>query len=170
MGITNNRDTTRSQSFSYDSLNRIVTADTNATTGPNCWGETYTYDRWANMTAIGALSGYTGCTQESLSVTAGTNNQLSATGFTYDASGNMTNDGVNAYGFNAEIGNKLGGSGKPQQHETNSNTREAAKNKALNEGSRAVEHRAPKDGKPHFHSADAQGNKKPSGTHHNYPD
>lgn len=60
------------------------------------------YDQWANMTSIGAMSGYTGCTQESLSVTALTNNHLSATGFAYDAAGNMTGDGTNTYGFNAE--------------------------------------------------------------------
>jgi RHS repeat-associated protein len=102
MGITNNRDTTRSQSFTYDSLNRIATAKTSSTSGSNCWGETYTIDQWANLTAIGALSGYTGCTQEGLSVTATTNNQLSATGFSYDAAGNMLGDAVNTYGWNAE--------------------------------------------------------------------
>lgn len=38
-----------------------------------------------------------------------------------------------------EHGNKLGPSGKPQVNETNSNTREGARNKSLNEGSTAVE-------------------------------
>ncbi len=106
IAITNNRDTTRSQSFTYDQVNRIVTAETGSTyaTSPtNCWGESYTYDQWANLTAIGAASSsYTGCTQESLSVTALTNNQLSATGFSYDASGNILTDGHNTYGWNAE--------------------------------------------------------------------
>jgi RHS repeat-associated protein len=102
MGITNNPDTTRSQSFSYDSLSRIATAKTSATSGSNCWGETYTVDQWANLTSIGAVTGYTGCTQEGLSVTATTNNQLSATGFSYDAAGNMQGDSVNTYGWNAE--------------------------------------------------------------------
>jgi RHS repeat-associated protein len=102
MGITNNRDNTRSQSFTYDSLSRIATAKTSSTSGSNCWGETYTIDQWANLTSIGAVSGYTGCTQESLSVTAGTNNWLSATGFSYDAAGNMLGDSVNTYGWNAE--------------------------------------------------------------------
>ncbi len=102
IGITNNRDTTRTQSFTYDQVNRIVTAQTSATTGTNCWGETYTMDQWANMTAIGALSGYTGCTQETLGVSATTSNQLSATGFTFDSSGNMLTDGLNTYGWNAE--------------------------------------------------------------------
>ena len=102
MGITNKRDSTRTQSFTYDQLNRIATAKTSATTGSNCWGETYTIDQWANLTAIGALSGYSGCSQENLSVSATTNNQLSATGFSYDTSGNMLNDGAHAYAYNAE--------------------------------------------------------------------
>jgi len=69
-----------------------------------------------------------------------------------------------------EYGNKLGGSRKPQQHETSSNTREGARNKALNEGSTAVNHSNPKQGDPHYHAGDAQGNKKPNSTHHKYPD
>ena len=69
-----------------------------------------------------------------------------------------------------EHGNKLGGSGKPQQHDTSSNTREAAGNKALDEGSTAVNHSNPKQGDPHFHAGDAEGNKKPNSTHHKYPD
>ncbi len=102
MGITNNRDTTRSQSFTYDQVNRILSAQTSSTSGSNCWGEAYGYDQWANLTNIGAVSGYSGCTQESLSVSAGTNNQLTATGYTYDALGNMLTDVSNTYVFNAE--------------------------------------------------------------------
>ena len=102
IGATNNRDATRTQSFAYDQVNRIASGQTSSTTGSHCWGETYTLDQWANLTAIGAVSGYTGCTQENLSVSATANNQLSYTGFTYDAAGNMIADGTNSYGFNAE--------------------------------------------------------------------
>ena len=102
VGITNKRDSTRTQSFTYDQLNRIVQAQTSATSGSNCWGETYTIDQWGNLTVIGALSGYSGCTQENLAVSATTNNQLSSTGFSYDTSGNMLTDGANTYGYNAE--------------------------------------------------------------------
>jgi RHS repeat-associated protein len=111
MGITNNVDTTRSQGFTYDHLNRILTAETASTfaTSPaHCWGEAYVYDNattgeFGNLTNINAASSaYTGCTQESLSVTALSNNQLSATGFSYDASGNLVADGRNNYGINAE--------------------------------------------------------------------
>ena len=111
MGITNNVDATRSQSFTYDHLNRILTAETTSTfaTSPaHCWGEAYVYDNattgeFGNLTNINAASSaYTGCTQESLSVTALSNNQLSATGFSYDASGNLGADGRNNSAFNAE--------------------------------------------------------------------
>jgi RHS repeat-associated protein len=102
IGITNDRDSTRTQSFSYDSLNRITSAQTSSTTGSNCWGETYTIDQWANLTAIGALSGYAGCTQENLSVSVATNNQLSSTAYAYDAAGNMLTDAANTYTYNSE--------------------------------------------------------------------
>jgi RHS repeat-associated protein len=65
-------------------------------------------------------------------------------------------------------GSKLGPSGKPMVNETMSKTRDAARGKALNEGSRAVEHRNPRRGQRHFHPADAAGKKKPTSTHHNY--
>jgi YD repeat-containing protein len=65
-GITNNVDTTRSQSFTYDHLNRILTAETtstHATSPTHCWGESYTYDQWGNLTAIGVAStSYNSCT------------------------------------------------------------------------------------------------------------
>src|SRR5208282_5193883 len=105
IGITNNRDTTRTQNFTYDQVNRIVSAagSTYSQSSANCWGETYTYDQWANMSAIGSISSsYTGCVQDSLSVSVTTNNQLSSTGFSYDAAGNMLTDNVNTYAWNAE--------------------------------------------------------------------
>ena len=57
MGITNNRDTTRSQSFSYDQLNRIATAKTSSTSGSMCWDEAFGYDAWGNLLSIGRISG-----------------------------------------------------------------------------------------------------------------
>ena len=110
IGITNNRDNTRSQSFTYDSLNRLLTAETASTyaTSPaHCWGEAYVYDNqpsggaWGNLTNINVAStAYNGCTQESLSVIATAQNQLN--GYGYDAAGNMTSiPSVGGYSFNA---------------------------------------------------------------------
>ncbi len=105
IGITNNRTTARTQTFVYDQVNRIATGETTSTTGTYCWGETYTLDQWANLTAIGAVSGYTGCTQENLSVSVNANNQLSSSGFGYDAAGNLQftpAPGSAGYTYNAE--------------------------------------------------------------------
>jgi RHS repeat-associated protein len=111
IGIANYYDPTRSQQFTYDQLNRLVTAETTSTyaTSPaHCWGEAYVYDNstttpgeFGNLTNINVAStAYNGCTQESLSVVASASNQLTA--FSYDASGNVLNDTHNSYTWNAE--------------------------------------------------------------------
>jgi len=91
--MANCRDTNRTENFAYDSLNRILNASTN---GPN-WGETYTIDAWGNMTAIGS---YQSKPHESLSTSASTNNQL--IGFSYDAAGNMIQNGSPSYTYDGE--------------------------------------------------------------------
>jgi RHS repeat-associated protein len=113
LGITNNKDNTRSQVFTYDSLNRILTAETTSThssSPANCWSETYQYDNltsggaWGNLTSIGAgPSQYNGCVQESgLSITVNSNNQISTSGFTYDSAGNLTGNGSISLRYDAE--------------------------------------------------------------------
>jgi RHS repeat-associated protein len=123
IGITNNRSTTRSQSFAYDSLNRIAIGEstsTYATSPANCWGESYFFDNnstsgqgaWGNLTStLPPSSAYNGCVQESnLSVTVAANNQLSqSSNFCYDSAGNLvletscpTGSFTPAYSFDAE--------------------------------------------------------------------
>jgi RHS repeat-associated protein len=112
MGITNNVDTTRSQSFSYDPLNRVLTAaaSTYATSPSHCWGEAYQYDNqttggaWGNLTNINSISSaYTGCTQESLGVTATAQNQITnGTSIGYDTAGNMITNSGSTYTYDAE--------------------------------------------------------------------
>jgi len=106
----------RTQSFTYDSLNRLATAQTAATNQPayqgdsyslqDCWGEQFTYDPWGNLTTIsGVSSAYTGCTQESLNMSATTKNQLQDlnNGYVYDSAGNLINiPAIGAYTFDAE--------------------------------------------------------------------
>ncbi len=72
-------------------MNRLSQANTLNTSSANCWGETYTVDTWGNMYNRGGVSGMGSCTTEPLGVTANTQNQLSS--MTYDAAGNVTNDG-----------------------------------------------------------------------------
>jgi RHS repeat-associated protein len=111
ISISNYYDTTRSQQFFYDQVNRIVTAETTSTyaTSPaHCWGEAYVYDNatttlgeFGNLTNINvASSAYNGCTQESLSVISSAANQI--TTFSYDAAGNVLNDTHNSYLWDAE--------------------------------------------------------------------
>jgi RHS repeat-associated protein len=107
-GITNNKDTTRNQTFNYDALNRLTSAQ-NA--GTDCslktlnsnqtkfWGNSYNYDAWGNL----LQKAVTKCSAETLSVTAFANNQLS--GYGYDAAGNMTSDptdGISSATYDAE--------------------------------------------------------------------
>jgi hypothetical protein len=89
-------------SYTYDELNRIKTAKTQATTGIHCWGETFAYDIWGNLLTIGGIQPeYNGCTQENLSVSITAKNQIS--GNTYDDAGNMTfAPGMGSYAYDAE--------------------------------------------------------------------
>jgi RHS repeat-associated protein len=81
--ITNVKDSTRTQTFTYDPLNRLLTAGDNGH-----WANSYTYDAWGNLTnkTPGSPAG------ENMNQPADTNNHLS--GLTYDAAGNVTNDGL----------------------------------------------------------------------------
>ena len=91
--VVNNLTSTRTRQFTYDSLNRIATGQSTGTQ----WGESYTIDAWANMTAIGS---YNGKPHESLSTTATTSNRLAA--FVYDAAGNLIQNGTTTYTYDAE--------------------------------------------------------------------
>jgi RHS repeat-associated protein len=112
MAIENNRDGTRTQDFAYDALNRLLAANasTYATSPSHCWGEAYQYDNqttggaWGNLTNINSIStAYTGCTQESLGVTATAQNQItSGTSIGYDTAGNMITNSGSAYTYDAE--------------------------------------------------------------------
>jgi RHS repeat-associated protein len=96
--VTNNRDTSRTQTFTYDNLNRVVTGQSQATSGGNCWGQSFGYDRYANLTTITV----TKCTAPMLSLSVNTQNRITNSGFSYDAAGDMTADGTYSYTWNGE--------------------------------------------------------------------
>ena len=88
----------RNQTFTYDALNRLTSAQ-NA--GTNCtakvlqnkteyWGNSYGYDAWGNL----LQKSITKCGAENLIVTADAHNWIHASGtdYQYDAAGNMTFD------------------------------------------------------------------------------
>jgi RHS repeat-associated protein len=91
--VNNNKDGTRSVSYTYDQLRRLLTAKTsNSTT----WGDSYVYDPWGNLLQKIVTQG----TAENLTVAVNNKNQIS--GYTYDAAGNLKWDTLNALNFDAE--------------------------------------------------------------------
>ena len=101
-GVTNNLNSSRSQAFTYDQLNRITSAGTTATTGTYCWGYQYTYDTWGNLLSQSAWTPtYNTCTESNMAgVTADGNNHI--TGLSYDSSGNTLGDGIYTYTWDGE--------------------------------------------------------------------
>jgi RHS repeat-associated protein len=95
IGVANYRafDHSRDQSFTYDQLNRLTSAQSAATSGTNCWGEGYGYDAWGNMTSRNV----TKCTGEGAIPGADSNNRMA--GYGYDAAGNLTQWG---FAYNSE--------------------------------------------------------------------
>jgi RHS repeat-associated protein len=117
-GITNYKDTShgRDQTFTYDSLNRLTSAQ-NA--GTDCtvmvlqnkteyWGNTYSYDAWGNV----LQKTITKCGAENLNVTADAHNWIHASGapdYQYDAAGNMTYDATASLSYSFDQENRLTG-------------------------------------------------------------
>jgi RHS repeat-associated protein len=103
--ITNDRDTTRSQAFTYDQVNRVLTAQTPGSCGSNCWSQAFTYDQWANLQSVAA----TGTAPPLTNLAVNTSNRVTLAGFNYDAAGNETSDVTNTYIWNAESEIKTAG-------------------------------------------------------------
>ncbi len=103
--VTNNADPGRTQNFSYDPLNRISSATTQATSGVDCWGQNFTPDALANLNTVSSAQ----CNSAPLSLTVDANNHIiNDSTFAYDAVGNMTKDGTGAgYSYTFDDENHL---------------------------------------------------------------
>ena len=100
---------TESTAYTYDNLSRLLTS--NQTTNGTTAQRRFAYDRWGNRTSVyDALSGGTQIQSVSLQQSGGapTNrltsvtNNGTTTNYTYDNNGNVTNDGVHSYSYDAE--------------------------------------------------------------------
>lgn len=101
--ITDTVDSGRNMTYTYDSLDRLSNAKSAGSTNYPAWGLSFIYDRYGNRTAQSISSGCTGLTCPTSSVTvSGSTNQITGSPYTYDANGNMTNDGVNTMTYDAE--------------------------------------------------------------------
>ena len=91
--IVNNSNNSRTQNFTYDSLNRISTAASQATSGQYCWGQLFGYysgttlipgiDAWGNLNQVTTSQ----CSALSFNQSSSYRNQI--TGFCYDSAGNL---------------------------------------------------------------------------------
>ena len=80
----------RTQTFGYDSLNRLSTAVETA------WGLGFAYDRYGNLLQQNVTLG----SAPAFSAAANLKNQL--VGYGYDAAGNLTSDGMHTYQYDGE--------------------------------------------------------------------
>jgi RHS repeat-associated protein len=98
--ITDTPEPGKTITYTYDSLNRLSTAVTNGTTSFPKWGLKWAYDRYGNRTAQTITAG-SNVPSNSVSVDPATN-RITGTPYAYDASGNMTNDGLNTLTYDGE--------------------------------------------------------------------
>lgn len=97
--VTDSVDSGRSINYAYNALGRLSTAQTTGDSNYPQWGMSFAYDRYGNRTAQTVTAG----TGPSNSVTvSATTNHITTSGYSYDANGNVTNDGVNALSYDAE--------------------------------------------------------------------
>ncbi len=97
--------TTESASYTYDNLGRLVTS--NQSTNGVSAQRRFAYDRWGNRTGVwDAVSGGSQIQAITLQQSGGapTNRIASVNGvsYSYDAAGNVTNDGAHSYTYDAE--------------------------------------------------------------------
>jgi RHS repeat-associated protein len=97
ISITNYRDANRSQAFTYDSLNRLISAWSSANTGAYSWGENYSLDAWGNL-QISPM----GSKAHGGNFQVSGNAQNRPTGLAYDASGNLMSYLSAAYTYDQE--------------------------------------------------------------------
>jgi RHS repeat-associated protein len=90
LGVADQLNSSRTQNFTYDALNRLLSASESR------WGLGYVYDAWGNYLQQNVIIG----TSYQHQYTVANNNQLN--GFPHDAAGNILNDGLHQYFYDPE--------------------------------------------------------------------
>jgi len=88
----------QTSTYAYDAFNRLASRTVTSGTGPN-YG--WVYDRYANRWQQNITGGTGSGPTISVSFNAGTN-QISTSGYTYDAAGNMNDDSFHSYTYDGE--------------------------------------------------------------------
>ncbi len=100
-------ETGRKQDYTYDSLNRRLTAQSQATSGGDCWGQGFGNNATPPTAATDALANLfytssTKCSTPAPQYTGDGSNHISTSGFSYDYAGNNTADTFYSYTYDAE--------------------------------------------------------------------
>ena len=97
-GVTDNLNPARSTAYTYDELSRLSTAGTVDLSSPASWAQSYVYDRFGNKLSQNPMGGIGYMPTIEFTVDPATNH-ITSPGFSYDADGDMTSDGVHTYTF-----------------------------------------------------------------------
>jgi RHS repeat-associated protein len=88
----------KTTAYTYDSLNRLLTATTTGAANGQNYSQTYTYDAIGNMlTGPAGAYTYAGTGYANPHAVTSVTNGSTTTTYTYDNNGNMTNDGSRTY-------------------------------------------------------------------------
>ena len=105
-------DNGRSIVYGYDPLNRLVSAVTTGSGNFAKWGLSETYDRYGNRSSQAVTAGSGPTNSLSFATTTGGGAYTNRPdGYSFDASGNMLNDGTNTLSYDAENCLKSAGTG-----------------------------------------------------------
>ncbi len=94
-------DQAKTQNYEYDAWSRLRRAQTSDLQQPNTWKLEWDYDRFGNRRNQNLTGGTTSITTPQLSISE-TTNRITTAGYAYDAAGNMTNDSLHTYTYDAE--------------------------------------------------------------------
>jgi RHS repeat-associated protein len=106
--LTNNITSGRTQTYTYDPLNRLLTAQSSATMGRDCWGQEFGNNATPPTLADDVLGNplvatTTQCSSPAPNWAVNGYNQISSpSGYTYTNAGEVTYDNLNSYTYDAE--------------------------------------------------------------------
>jgi RHS repeat-associated protein len=100
--ITDNQQSGRTVSYTYDSLHRLKTAVTNGSGGYPQWGLSWSYDRYGNRTGQSVTHGSGPSSSPTISTSTNRITALGGYTYYYDSNGNLTQDDLFKYKYDAE--------------------------------------------------------------------
>jgi RHS repeat-associated protein len=98
-GITDSVDGGRSATYTYDALYRLTAAVSTGSTGYPKWSISEIYDRYGNRSDQNQVVGNPPVNHVMIDAL---HNRITGSPYSYDGSGNMTNDGLNTLGYDGE--------------------------------------------------------------------